>query len=688
MILYFIKSTFLFLVFFFIYKGVLEKKKSSKFKRFYLLVATLVSLIFPLFQVQFLMQQNIITETKQIIIEEINSQELIYEFVPEFTLPESNETSLFVIIYVLISGGLAFRFLWHIDKILKLKRKGKQVKTAFGSLVLNAAVKTPFSFYDCIYLNDLQYKKGMIEEEILYHEQAHIQQKHSLDILLMEFFKVFLWFQPFLYVFKRLMQENHEYLADEFSISKTQNIQEYQTLILNFYNQPSKELPLSSSFHFSNLKKRFIMMKNMKKARVWEPVFYSSAALIIYFGFVGIEAQAAEINTIETKVSELIETGVKDLNQTTDLDQVFAESQVVVLEFKKDENTTGTFKNPSDKEMYLYIINSDQSSVLVGKLKAKNRTFVDIEKLGIAYKLIEQKEISQLNEININQNNVDDVVVLHYTKGEQYADSFVNPLDRAVYFYVVKPDEEVSIYNRYGVLQETKNFKFKLEEKTNRNQMEESDFLVTKSDDLPVLKYIKGQQNSGYFIDPISDGTYYYIISTDKEVSIYNRYGVKQLTDNFTFKLEEKVVDNSEERIKEEYEKRKELEHEVRKRSGLGEIDKKAEPKGGTTAFYKAFQDEFGKQFHPEKETELILRFIVEKDGTLTGLDVSSRTKPQAISSGRMTFADDNTKETMTEVLRVMQKMPNWNPAELKGKPVRSNYVMNMSLFSNKIDLN
>src|SRR5690606_37346720 len=173
----------------------------------------------------------------------------------------------------------------------------------------------------------------------------------------------------------------------------------------------------------------------------------------------------------------------------------------------------------------------------------------------------------------------------------------------------------------------------------------------------------------------------YYIVSPDREVSIYTRYGVKQATDNFTFKLEEKIVDDSEERINEEYEKRKELEREMRKRSGLGEIDKKAEPKGGTTAFYKAFQDEFRKQYYLEKETELILRFIVEKDGTLTDLVVSSQSKPQDISSGRMTFADDNTKETMTEVLRVMQKMPDWNPAELKGNPVRSNYVMNVSSF-------
>ncbi|HLV52123.1 MAG TPA: M56 family metallopeptidase, partial [Flavobacterium sp.] len=295
MIIYFIKSTFLCLVFFLIYKGMLEKKKSSKFKRFYLLVAMSIGLSFPLFKVQFLVEQNIITDTKQIIVEEISHQEFIHEYIPGIALPETNQKPVLLVIYVLISGVFAFRFLRNIDKILVLKKKGTMIETPFGFLVLNDTVKSPFSFYDRIYLNKSQWVNGKINPEILHHEQAHIQQKHTLDILFIELLKVFLWFQPFLYVFKRLMQENHEYLADEYSLSKTQDVKHYQQLILNFYNQPSKELQLSSSFYFSNLKKRFIMMKNTKKGRVWETVFYSSAVLVTYFAFVGIEAQAAEI---------------------------------------------------------------------------------------------------------------------------------------------------------------------------------------------------------------------------------------------------------------------------------------------------------------------------------------------------------------------------------------------------------
>src|SRR5690554_1718109 len=97
MIIYFIKSTFLCLVFFLIYKGMLEKKKSSKFKRFYLLVAMSIGLSFPLFKVQFLVEQNIITDTKQIIVEEISHQEFIHEYIPGIALPETNQKPLLLV---------------------------------------------------------------------------------------------------------------------------------------------------------------------------------------------------------------------------------------------------------------------------------------------------------------------------------------------------------------------------------------------------------------------------------------------------------------------------------------------------------------------------------------------------------------------------------------------------------------
>src|SRR5690554_7611044 len=96
MIIYFIKSTFLCLVFFLIYKGMLEKKKSSKFKRFYLLVAMSIGLSFPLFKVQFLVEQNIITKTKQKILKKITNKNFIHKNIRVIFLLKTNKNRLFL----------------------------------------------------------------------------------------------------------------------------------------------------------------------------------------------------------------------------------------------------------------------------------------------------------------------------------------------------------------------------------------------------------------------------------------------------------------------------------------------------------------------------------------------------------------------------------------------------------------
>lgn len=380
MMVYLIKSTFLFLVFFLIYKWNLENKKALKFRRFYLLVSLVLALTLPLLKIQFTVTQNVIVETKQMVLEQMP------EIVPfqEIAIETEKSLSIVLMVYLVISTIFLIRFGYNIYKIFKLKRTGKTINSKFGSIITHSKIKTPFTFLNCIYVNKQIWEKGEIDQAILFHEQAHVQQKHSLDVLFVEILKIFFWFQPFIYFYKRIVQENHEYLADDFSLQKTLNLNHYQTLILNYYsNEPI--VALSSSIHFNNLKKRFIMMKNVEKGRVWETIFYSSAVLVTYFGFVGIEAKAAEINKIETKVSSLIEQPTK---------------------IPKNVEPTESIRKEVKEEM-------------------KN-----------------------------------DPIILTYIKGEKSSGYFNHK--GSVYFYVVDENLTVSIYNRYGVVQNETDFLYEL----------------------------------------------------------------------------------------------------------------------------------------------------------------------------------------------------------------------------------
>lgn len=369
MILYLLKSSFLLLVLLLIYKWSLENKKSLQFNRFYLLFSLLLGFLLPLLNFSFKVESNTVLQAKEVIVEQL----------PAFIInieEEDNDVGFmwYEIVYYSVTTLLFFKFIFHAFTFYRLKRTGTIVNSPFGQLVLNNNIKVPFSFYKYIYLNKNDWNSNTIDDAILYHEQGHIIQKHSLDIILIELLSVFLWFQPFVFYFKRLIQENHEYLADEYSLNRTKNIKHYQHLILNCYSHKQSLVPLSSSIHFNNLKKRFIMMKNTKKGRVWETIFYSSAVLITYFGFVGIEAKANEINNFETNIlqiykpSSIVNTQQNlfrksDLKQNTETvksDSLKSTLQLPVkITFSKNRLYTGSVV--FDKEELSYTVDGNKN---------------------------------------------------------------------------------------------------------------------------------------------------------------------------------------------------------------------------------------------------------------------------------------------------------------------------------------
>ena len=112
-------------------------------------------------------------------------------------------------------------------------------------------------------MNKNDYLNGTIKNEIVYHELSHVQQKHSFDILLIEFIHVIFWFNPFIFLYKKAIQLNHEFLADEAVISKFENVQAYQYVLLNQVRKNSNP-SITSALNYLITKKRLIMMTKPK----------------------------------------------------------------------------------------------------------------------------------------------------------------------------------------------------------------------------------------------------------------------------------------------------------------------------------------------------------------------------------------------------------------------------------------
>ncbi|HAH52126.1 MAG TPA: hypothetical protein DCL80_13080 [Balneola sp.] len=128
-----------------------------------------------------------------------------------------------------------------------------------ANVVLIPEPTVPHTFLNTIYVYKEDYEKGRLSKQILDHELTHAKQKHSLDVLFIELLRVVFWFNPIFYLYKRAIQINHEFLADDSVISKTKDTVSYQKLLISSIF-PSYKTSLASSFNYSLTKKRFNMM--------------------------------------------------------------------------------------------------------------------------------------------------------------------------------------------------------------------------------------------------------------------------------------------------------------------------------------------------------------------------------------------------------------------------------------------
>ena len=244
-----------------LYYLFLAKEKTLTFNRFYLLLGLIFSYTIPFVSIE----TKEIAKDKPVLFIEQETPIQILQDSATVKVETFDYTQLLLIIYFVISGILIVKMLYSIIKIKTLK--GRKIIYQNRNVVLLKKEIAPFSFLSTIYLSEKYFNRQKIDERIFLHEEIHIKQKHSFDVLLIEVVKAFSWFNPFIYLYKNVMITNHEFLADEEVIIKNENIKNYQELILNeVLNQ--QNLQLTHQFNFNNTKKRFIMMtkKNSKFA--------------------------------------------------------------------------------------------------------------------------------------------------------------------------------------------------------------------------------------------------------------------------------------------------------------------------------------------------------------------------------------------------------------------------------------
>jgi beta-lactamase regulating signal transducer with metallopeptidase domain len=170
-----------------------------------------------------------------------------------------------IITYCLITGFLLIRFGKNLYSIRKAIADNELVSYKNYNLVLISTKQTPHTFLNFIFLNRDDYRQQQIDEAILLHEMAHARQLHSIDVIFIELVQVVCWFNPFIFLYRRFIKLNHEFLADAAVLGTHYNIINYQNLLIHNLSG-LKSLGITNQFNYAITKKRLIMMTKTTSA--------------------------------------------------------------------------------------------------------------------------------------------------------------------------------------------------------------------------------------------------------------------------------------------------------------------------------------------------------------------------------------------------------------------------------------
>ncbi|RAJ11333.1 M56 family metallopeptidase [Arenibacter echinorum] len=312
MLIYLLKFSACLAILLLFYKLALEKVHIHNFKRYYLLSAFLISLSIPLITFTQYVTVTIEPSLIETYIDQTSSNPIENKTNNEPLLP-----IILWCIYVLGVFIFALKFFGNLRALIKNIKHNPKLKSGRIHHVLLQELIAPHTFFSYIFFNRTNYESQKIPQEVFWHEETHANQKHSLDILLLELLQIVFWFHPLIYWAKHLAKLNHEFLADQAVLNRGASVPNYQNLVLAFSSNAVTS-PLANAIHYSSIKKRIVIMKTQTSKRViWlkSLLLIPLMALLLYSFSTKEVLEVQKIETITIEQDYHQETIIEDIEQ-------------------------------------------------------------------------------------------------------------------------------------------------------------------------------------------------------------------------------------------------------------------------------------------------------------------------------------------------------------------------------------
>jgi TonB-dependent SusC/RagA subfamily outer membrane receptor len=295
-LLYLLKTILVSSIFISYYWLVLRNKKFHYYNRFYLLSASVMSLILPLLNFDwFSIEEPVLygsSEVLQFVLPKSTTAATIDFGWMDFILMGSFILTMVLVIILCI----------QIFKIQILKNKSEVTPMDGFDFINTKEENAPFSFFNNLFWKETISLQDEGGQQIFKHEITHIQQRHTWDRIYCQIVASIFWMNPINWIIQKELMTIHEFIADEEAVGN-ENVEIFAKMLLqthygNHFLNPTHQ------FFYSSIKRRIIMLTTSKHIK------YSYARrlmvmpiLVIAIGLVSIKVHATE--HIANKVASL-----------------------------------------------------------------------------------------------------------------------------------------------------------------------------------------------------------------------------------------------------------------------------------------------------------------------------------------------------------------------------------------------
>ena len=380
-LIYLLKTSVCLIVFYLFFKAFLSNETFFRFNRRILIFGTIACFVVPTIKISF--SEHSVIQTPFILLEksltehDLTPQEIAISENAATAISETKEKKTLsvepiTILLILFFTGLTISLIILLKSFFsmyKIITHFPQQQYKGYKLILPEKQISPFSWNKYIVISNDDFKNN--PDEIITHEIAHIENRHSLDILLFELFVLFQWFNPAIWLLKKELKDVHEYQADSSVLKNGIDATRYQLLLVkkavgsNYYT-------LANSFNHSKIKKRITMMlKEKSKNRAkWKLILLLPALSIMLIAFAKPSKVTVISHITSSEVSEKSEEPEKYSKEYFE-----KESNAFVKQIVGDKNLSKEeLKSLLEKETnYLNFYISKKGNILTQIFISKDR---------------------------------------------------------------------------------------------------------------------------------------------------------------------------------------------------------------------------------------------------------------------------------------------------------------------------